>query len=191
MTDLEAIRDAPIPRPEPLCRRYAGRMSPLLGFIGYGVLYFAAVVNTAVLGVLFGLGSLFPAPPAGQQQPGWVVGILTAGMVIAFLGAWWPYVRWARNRRRAHRAVVREGALVEGRVTQARQVWFRGAPIVTGKVAFSVQGREHVVGTSFGGPVTGFVEGAQVPVLALPGARFAAVFPDGARLQVGKVRPAG
>jgi hypothetical protein len=187
VTDLEAVKSSAPPRPEAICRRLARRGAPLFGFLAYGVLYFFVVVNTAMLGALFLALILLERAGASAGSIGssvlFSIVVAAAGLLSA-----WPFVRWARRRRRQWQDLVRDGTLLDGHVTAARRATFRGSPLTTGIVAVELAGSTRKLLISFGGHSDEFVVGATRPVLAHPAFRFAFGFPLADRAIAGRWR---
>ncbi len=159
MTDLEAIREAPVPRPERLAKRFARRIDPAWGFFLYGILYFVVVANT--VGVLPLMLMVATQP---QPAPSWMPVAWAVWYVIAQIVSWWVFWGWIQRRRSYGVTLVRDGELVTADVHDS---------------AVSVRGI-HLGTTIDFGPAQ------QCKVLFLAGARYCFVFaPDGSAVACG------
>ena len=175
MTELEIIRAAEVPRPAPVCKKLAWRVRSILGFVVYGCLILPWSVATGIVGLLLMLypgGLLFDERPLPSIWliPSYAVGLMAFSLPIIGFG------RWVRRLRRNAMALVRDGDLVEVKVTWARRVHARGGPLTSAwvelpggaKAALSVSGHPEALH-----------EGAVNPGLVLDGARVCLVFVDG------------
>lgn len=152
MTDLEAISEAPVPRPDRLAQRFARRIEPTWGFFLYGILYFAVVANTVGVLPLMVMVATQPKP-----APSWMPVAWAAWYVVAQIASWWVFWRWIKSRRAHGVTLVRDGELVTGDVDGS---------------AVSVSGVRLGTAIDFG-------RERQCKVLFLAGARWCFVFDPG------------
>jgi hypothetical protein len=107
MTDLELLIAEVPPRSDATCARLVAKIEPVGGFVLSGILWLiiACSVATLVLLAIAGTRATGPAPPA-----------VLAAWPVAFALAWVPFGLSVAGRRRAARALVRDGALVKGMI---------------------------------------------------------------------------
>jgi hypothetical protein len=176
MTELDELRASPVPRPAALCRRFAGRIDSIWGFILYGILWFCCACGIATLGLLVGVTVVGHVPePLG-------IAVVVLCWVGSFVGSWVPFVRWVRRRRGAAERLFREGAFVDARVQEVHHLWMRGAPFTRAVLRATDELGAHRIGLSVGGHPPLLREGASMPVLLVRGYGYCAVFPPGGRL---------
>jgi hypothetical protein len=113
MSDVELFTTTPVPRPDELCARYAGKASPWYGFVLYGVLYFFLAFIVGALGMLPGV---MLGVAAGAQGALWVLILAYIGGIAAFAASWVPFARWVKRRRASTSPLIRGGEVIEGRV---------------------------------------------------------------------------
>lgn len=182
MTDLEAIRQASVPRPDRLVQRFAHQISPKWGFVLYGILYFAVVANT--VGIL-PLMLLIPLSGPGPAAP-WMGYALALWYVVAQIASWWVFGQWVKKRRSHATTVVRDGELVTGTVTTVTGFTLAHLPVTA----------VHVEGVLVRPPID-FGRETQCTVLYLAAAQWCFVFaPDGTAFACGvgrsdPMRPVG
>ena len=114
MTDLDEL-DVPTPRPEALCKRYANRMDPWWGYA------FAAGLLAIFGGVIGVLALIWLGPVLGIVEKSTAAKV--AGIVALVLGellAYVVFVKWRRRRMSQKLALVRDGRIIEARVTNKR-----------------------------------------------------------------------
>lgn len=181
MSDYETLSGEPVPRSEPLCRRYARRLESPWGFVAYGVLWFFVACGLATLALFAGIAL------AGDHAGRVAMGLVIAGWVGGFVFAWVLFALWVRSRMRPARRLMREGTFVAGAVTRVDRLSMRGAPFSVVKIAFVHDGRDVIASVSVGGHPTGVAPGAIVPVLYLPGYRYCAAFAVDGQLVAGSV----
>jgi hypothetical protein len=111
--DHLAFVAAEAPRPDSMCAHYVRRIEPWYGFVVYGVLYYFAAFVCFAIGCIpgFALGAA-----VGQKGALWVLILGLAGGGAAFVLAWWGFARWVKRKRARALPLVRDGALIEGRV---------------------------------------------------------------------------
>lgn len=175
MTELVRLREAPCPRDAKLCKLVAQRISPAWGFVAYGVLYFFFVPMLAFVGGLMG-GMVALSSIVGKPLPPWAAVFCIVLGVVGFVLGWWPFAVWVRRRRREGFRLGEQGVLTEGTVVVSFRGHVRGAPFTRATLAVEHDGKGYSVITSIGGHPTEFDKGRMVPVLLLPGSKYAAAF---------------
>jgi hypothetical protein len=176
MTELEVVRASEVPRAAEICRKLAARVRPALGFVVYGALILPFAVPAAGLGPLLAMlyaGSLrFDVTPFPQYWliPSYVVALTCATLPLIAFG------RWVKRLRGEAFALVRDGELVDAKVTQARKMYARGGPLTSARVELP-GGAEAALSVS--GHPEALTEGAMLPGLARAGADVCLVFLDG------------
>jgi len=176
MTDLEQLRNAPVPRPAAMCRRHARRIDSNFGFIAYGLLWFFVANGLATAALFLGIWIVGPKPgPVGFT----FVMTLWAG---AFIGAWVMFGLWVRRRRGPATRLFRDGTVVDATVQTVRRLSMRGAPFTHATVVFRDATRERKAGVSMGGHPPELSEGRTVPLLYIPDYGYCAAFPVAGKL---------
>ncbi len=115
MTDLDRLREAAIPRGSEVANHFARKVEPLVGFLTYAALYlFWGVWIFLMVGGGIGLGI---ASLAGLENDGDASNaVVLAFAAIGFAVSWWPFVRWAKEKRLRAMSFIEKGALVDGKV---------------------------------------------------------------------------
>ena len=89
-------------------------------------------------------------------------------LYVAFALAWTPFGVWVARKRRASRAVIREGAMVESVIVKAEMLTFRGSPLTRGAVRFEADRTPHVAEFSLSGhPPANRAGGRRCPCCSL------------------------
>src|SRR5688572_33438005 len=95
MNDLDRLREAPVPRPWALCRRYSWTIDSIGGFIAYGALWFFAAGAIATAGLFAGIAIVGDDPgPFGRT-------VVVAIWIVSYVGAWGLFAWWVVRRRRS------------------------------------------------------------------------------------------
>ena len=169
------------PRDEPFVRQVGRLLEPASFQAVVGILYLVfaapAVGVAASLMVLFACRLAFDLP---TPVPPWVTAASCVAGIGAFGLSWWPFVRWAVRRRRQACELARNGRLVEG--TILRVWWTRGFEEAIVEFPDEGQARKCLViplGWSRLVPPGTLVAGAAIPVLSMPGCRWAVAFAGG------------
>jgi hypothetical protein len=163
MTDLDAMSEATVPRPDRLAQRFARRLEPTWGFVLYGILYAALVANVVgTIPLIFVVSSAWPADPSDAAM------LATLGWyVVSQIPMWWLFRRWVRTRRSGPVMLVREGQLLDGTVI--------AHPMSQTMVGCAISVGDGVIGVPVKLPGD-----TPCKVLYHPGAKYAFVFgPDG------------
>ncbi len=143
MNDLDALKAAHAPRDLALCNRLARVIEPTAGFFAYGVLWTLGALGLGGVGMIAGAGlGLGLGLEKGSNG---LIGLGLAGFGLFALGAWLPFVRWAKRKRNAARMLVRDGRLVTGVVAtsntdRAVETAARVALAATGGAGGALQG---------------------------------------------------
>jgi hypothetical protein len=174
MTDLELVRTGEVPRPEEICRKLAARMRLTLGFVLYGILLVPVACGAGLIGLLVMLHVGEPrfdeTPfPLSWRLPSYAVAFACASVPII------SFAKWVKRRRRAAFALVREGDLVEVKVTQAIRSSVDG-PHTSARVELPDGALAKL---DFFAHTESLTEGAVNPALVLAGADVCLVFVDG------------
>jgi hypothetical protein len=175
MTELDIIRAAATPRPATLWRKLAWRVRSALGFVVYGLLILPWSFPAGVVGMLIMLypgAALFDEAPLPQI---WLVPTFAVSLAcfsLPIIG----FVRWVKRLRGEAVALVRDGYLVDVKVTEARRMRARGGPLTSARIELP-GGAEAALSVS--GHPESLSEGALLPGLVLDGASACLVFLDG------------
>jgi hypothetical protein len=171
MSDLELLQQETPPR-RAAAARLARRVDSIAGFIAYGVLWLMLSLVVSSLPIFVGMRMTGPNPSST------VVDAVLLAWVILFVVMWLPFGMWVVRRRRAARALVRDGVLVDGTIDHAQQGSVRGGTMFSAGIRFTVAGEEQRA--VFAVAHQHVAPGNSMPVLWAPGARHALVFPGGA-----------
>jgi hypothetical protein len=174
MTELELVRAADVPRPEEVCRKFAWRGRPLLGLVLCGVFILPLSVWAGTIGLVAmldaGAARFDETPfPLYWLLPSYAVGLACFGVPIII------YVRSAKRLRGKSLALLRDGVLVDVKVTQANRVAGR-SPHTSARVELA-DGAEATLLVS--GHPESLREGVINPGLVLAGDDYCLVFLDG------------
>src|SRR5688500_13407213 len=112
LSDLDAIRLAPVPRIDAPGTLILREVAPPSGLLLQGMLYLAVAVTAVVLGASIAAMAILGAVTGQQPLPAWAVGVVGVVSIVAFGLAWLPFVLMARHKRGELRRIVRDGALV-------------------------------------------------------------------------------
>lgn len=178
MTDLELLQSTPVPRPPPLCRRFARKLDSIFGFIAYATLWFFVSCLSATLTLFLGIAIV-------GDDPGVVGKVLVAGMwITGFVGAWVLFALWVRRRIVPARRLFREGTFAEAQVVAVRRMSIRGAPFTHATLALG----DRRIGLSMGGHPPELNEGAAITVLVVPDYGYCATFPIAGKLSAASIK---
>ena len=169
MSDLELLQQETPPRRA--AARLARRVDSITGFIAYGVLWLMLSLAVSSLAIFAGMRMTGPNPSSTA------VDAVLLSWVIAFVVMWLPFGMWVVRRRRAARALVRDGVLVDGTIDHAQQGSVRGGTMFSAGIRFTVGGEEQRA--VFAVAHQHVAPGNSMPVLWARGARHALVFPGG------------
>jgi hypothetical protein len=169
VSDLQAISSEAVPRSEPLCQRYAPIVEPTFGFAIYAALWFA------VVGVIAGVivFKVLPVGPIADNVDLPESTIRPLALLGAIVASAWPFMAWARGKRKRARAFVRFAAIATGTVRPGAAFvqnagWRSQVDLEYGGVRFWV----------YAFFVAQPAPGAQAYALVLPGARYALAFDE-------------
>jgi hypothetical protein len=181
MTDLERLQSAPVPRPDVLCRRLAGTVDSIFGFIAYGLVWFFVSCFFATAGLFLGIWIV-------GKDPGTAGKVFAAGLwVSGFVGAWVLFALWVRRRIGPARRLFRDGTFADATVEKVRHMRIRSAPFTHATLV--LPGGTHRVGMSMGGHPPEVAEGVTIPVLFIPDYGYCATFPVGGKLVTASIEP--
>jgi hypothetical protein len=175
MTELDIIRAAATPRPAEVCRKLAWRVRSLLGFVVYGLLILPWSFPAGTVGMLIMLYPGMALFDEGRFPLVWLVptyAVTLACFSLPIIG----FVRWVKRLRGEAIELVRDGDLVEVKVTEARRRQARGGPLTSARIELP-GGAEAALSVS--GHPESLREGALHPGLVLEGANVCLVFLDG------------
>jgi hypothetical protein len=170
--ELELLRGSTPPRPDALCRRLSRRIDSIWGFIAYGALWFF-IANGIATAAMFAAIAMVDTPSSAAGRA--FVLVMWAG---AFIGAWVLFGWWVRRRLGPARRLFREGVLLDATVQAVQHLRIRGAPFTRATVGWP----DGAAVMSVGGHPAAIVQGANVPVLVVPGYGYCATFPIAGRI---------
>ncbi len=113
MTELEGMKQQPVPRDEAVCRAFARRIEPPTMLLAYGVLWLFFVTNALVIGgMLAGVGI---ARALDSQQ---LAVVLSVALSVVLGGASIAlFLVWAKRKRARAAEFVRYAVFVDGNAT--------------------------------------------------------------------------
>lgn len=176
MTDLDTLRETPVPRPAALCRRLARRIDSIWGFVAYGALWFFVACLFATAALFAGIALVGPSPSGAAKV------LVFGAWAGAFIGAWVLFALWVRRRIGPAVRLFRDGTFVEGTVHAVRHLTIRGAPFCHATLHVRDGGTMRSAGLSLGGHPPQLAQGATIPVLMVPHYDYCAAFPIAGRI---------
>ncbi|MCA9668709.1 MAG: hypothetical protein KC503_24115 [Myxococcales bacterium] len=184
---LKRLRAAAVPRSEDDARECARKLDPVAGYVMYGLLYLLVVATPAsLIGVAVAMGWLHKQFGAPLSSLGTVVAAAIALAVLAL--SWWPFVRWAKRRRRRFVQLLRRGELVRGEVIKAKRVSGKGGTKTT-RVAlrFELGGAQQRASLTVAGHDNALEDGTSLSLIAHAASKRCAVFAQPDELHVGEL----
>jgi hypothetical protein len=195
VTDLERFQAG---RDDALIRKFSHRIEPTWGFIAYGVLWLCV---SGLPAVVLPLGAALVMKSLGFSNDGVVATVaIWILLVVGWAIGWWPFVWWARRKRRRAREVIRDGALCTAVVATSTtdrlaQIAARLAMAAAGqsmsgahweRVEFEHEGIRYAGVAPFDSRPS---NGTPSHVLFKPGAKYALAFSPSGHAFVTKVHP--